>query len=538
VIERDRPRRNRTSRPHFLGFDVGRESVRAGIVDPFGSLKIVANCRIPLWTTAPGHEEQSSGAIWKACCVAARDAISQSKLAAADISGIGFSAVGSLVALDIHQRPVTLSTSGRSEMNVISSADTRATVEAQEISLSLHQVLRRSGQTSDARMQIPRLLWLKRNLPDSWKRITTFFELVDFLSFRATREMTRSLCTAVSRWNYVCCQKGDAAGWETTYFRQIELGDLVREGFEKIGRVIRPPGQPIGMGTTDTASEELGVLPGTPVGVGASRSQAHGLGLIGMRTRDLAPSKAEIERRLVVSDVSSLNFLTFSTRPRFVTGTLGPFYSALIPSMWVTEGYRSYWQPDTTAALERESRSVEIHAEREGAEVSEFHDISPMGKRARDIFGREVAMNSGDDRNWRSISPIAAMSCPIQLPTTKVVVKLFVEETRSFAHKVYREVKRWNDKGCRIDTLLVDGTIQNKTFLRELGAIAGCRILVPKVPDATLQGSAILGAVASGHYSSISVALRCMSPEGDVVFPSNDLGAVSSANRKSYIGKQ
>ena len=51
--------------------------------------------------------------------------------------------------------------------------------------------------------QMGKLSWLKQHLPDAWKRAAHFFDLPDFLTYRATGETTRSLCSLVCKWAYV-----------------------------------------------------------------------------------------------------------------------------------------------------------------------------------------------------------------------------------------------------------------------------------------------------------------------------------------------
>ena len=75
-------------------------------------------------------------------------------------------------------------------------------------------------------MEPPKLLWLKENQPATWSRTKRFFDLPDFLVYRATGVDVRSLCTTVCKWTYV----GKERRWDESFFREIGLGDLVDEG--------------------------------------------------------------------------------------------------------------------------------------------------------------------------------------------------------------------------------------------------------------------------------------------------------------------
>ena len=74
-------------------------------------------------------------------------------------------------------------------------------------------------------MQTPKLLWLKECKPDTFERARKFFDLPDFLSYRATGNDTRSLCTVVCKWTY----RGDRNAWDASYFSHVGLKELADE---------------------------------------------------------------------------------------------------------------------------------------------------------------------------------------------------------------------------------------------------------------------------------------------------------------------
>lgn len=128
--------------------------------------------------------------------------------------------------------------------DIIMWMDHRAKQEATEINKMSHDVLKSVGGSISLEMQTPKLMWLKRNKPNIWMRVEDFYDLPDFLTWKATGQKTRSLCSAVCKWTY----NGDGGkeGWSSSYFRDIGLGDLVDEKFVKIGQDIVFPGDFIG----------------------------------------------------------------------------------------------------------------------------------------------------------------------------------------------------------------------------------------------------------------------------------------------------
>ena len=131
------------------------------------------------------------------------------------MAGVGFTATCSLVAVDPHGLPVTVSPSRGNvyiyyvevmlywtcvcvcvgldpQRNVVSWQDHRAVKEAAEINSLHHPVLRCVGGALSPEMQPPKLLWLKRHLHDDcWERAGHFFDLADYLSHRATGSCSR-----------------------------------------------------------------------------------------------------------------------------------------------------------------------------------------------------------------------------------------------------------------------------------------------------------------------------------------------------------
>ncbi len=229
---------------NFIGIDVGTGSARAGIFDSNGKCLATAVNAIKMWTPQADYAEQSSNDIWAAVCQCVRSILKDSGVEKNRVKGIGFDATCSVVALDENDGPVTVSPSGEDNQNIIVWMDHRAIEQAERINATKHPVLDYVGGTISPEMETPKLLWLKENMPASWQRAAQFFDLPDYLTYRATGDNTRSLCSTVCKWTYLKRDSSGKAltGWNDSYFQLIGLGDLVEEGYARIGNEVRAMG--------------------------------------------------------------------------------------------------------------------------------------------------------------------------------------------------------------------------------------------------------------------------------------------------------
>src|SRR4029079_16487838 len=124
--------------------------------------------------------------IWEAVGRAARSCREQAQVPAADVRGISFDATCSTVFLTGDGRPVAISTSGDPQWDVIVWMDHRAVAEAEECNATKHRGLDYVGGGMSPEMATPKMMWVKRHLPESWARVGQLYDLADFLTWRAS----------------------------------------------------------------------------------------------------------------------------------------------------------------------------------------------------------------------------------------------------------------------------------------------------------------------------------------------------------------
>lgn len=67
--------------------------------------------------------------------------------------------------------------------------------------------------------------------------------------------------------------------------------------------------------------------------------------------------------------------------------------------------------------------------------------------------------------------------------------------------------------------LVCGGLSKNKLFVQTHADVLGLPVLLPKNSESVLLGSAMLGAVASGYYSSLKEAVERMAGSAHVFLP-------------------
>jgi FGGY-family pentulose kinase len=510
----------------FLGIDVGTGSVRAAIFDARGTRLGLGTHPIQIWRPQEDFVEQSSDDIWRAAGIAVRAALAESGTAPDRVGGIGFDATCSLVLLDSRDQPVSASPTGRDEQNVIVWMDHRAAAQAERITRGRHEVLQYVGGAISPEMQTPKLLWLKEQLPNAFARAARFLDLPDFLTYRATGVDTRSLCTTVCKWTYV----GHEARWDPEYFHAIGLAELTHDDFQRIGGRIRPMGERIGTLTAQSAVE-LGLVAGIPVAVSIIDAHAGGLGLLGVRLGDDegANDPTDFNNRLALIGGTSSCHMAISREARFIDGIWGPYFSAMVPGWWLTEGGQSATGALIDHVIHTHARAAELAAEATAgattvyALLNQTLDRLAAGVPFPAALTRELHVypDFHGNRSPRADASLRGMVSGLRLSdSVESLALLYLATIQAIAHGTRHIIASMNARGYRIDTLVVcGGDVKNPVFVREHADATGCRIVLPREPEAVLLGSAMLGAVAAGAYPDLERAMAAMNAPSRVIDP-------------------
>ncbi len=500
----------------LIGVDVGTGSARAGVFDATGRMLGVGKHPLTLWHEAGEIVEQSSAQIWAAVCAAVAQAMQGHDPAA--VTGIGFDATCSLVA-----EGVSVSPSDDPARDVILWMDHRATPEAEEINAGGHRVLDYVGGRISPEMETPKLLWLSRHRPGAFAAARRFFDLPDWLTYRATGNEARSSCTVTCKWTYLAHENR----WDEGYFRAIGLGALADEGFQRIGTKIVAPGTPLG-GLAAQAAAELGLRPGTPVAAALIDAHAGGLGTLGVSL----PGDPDPTRRLAYIFGTSACSMASTRQATPVPGVWGPYYDAMLPGLWLNEGGQS-------AAGEALAHLIHLHRDA-GPSITEIaahaETLGPtLSETIRAAAGVLVVPEFLGNRSPFAEPDARAVVAGLGLDRgMDSLAALYLGGLSGIGYGLRQLIDRFAAEGIAIETIVASGgAAQSRLACQMLADTTGRQVALPGGQEPVLLGAAMLGFVASGA-GALSQAMAQMSGGATLFAPAG--GEIAALHAKRFAG--
>lgn len=251
---------------YMLAVDAGTGSGRAVIFDENGNQ--IASAQHEWWHRAdprfPGSMNFDVEGNWTLLSRAIRQAIAEARIAPAEIRAVS--------ATSMREAIVAYDRNGR-EIWACANVDSRAVSEVRDLQRDFADLERtlytESGQTF-ALGALPRLLWLKRNLPDVYARIHRISMLSDWVLARLSGVIASDPSNAgttglysLSKRNWMPEALSNAGMRDDIFPESVEPGTV-------IGRV------------TEKAASETGIAAGTPVvmGGGDCQSGAAAIGVV------------------------------------------------------------------------------------------------------------------------------------------------------------------------------------------------------------------------------------------------------------------
>ncbi|MDC0602722.1 FGGY family pentulose kinase [Aliiglaciecola sp.] len=461
---------------YFIGIDVGTGSARAGVFDENGWLVSDSSEAITLYRPQVGRAEQSSAQIWKAICIAIQRALSASSVAPRTVKALSFSATCSLVLVGKQGSPVSLSHT-ENDTDVVVWMDQRAVDEAQEVNRTGHYVLESLGGQISPEMQVPKMMWLKRNRPELWEQLDYAGDLADYLTYRCTGRAERSICTLVCKWTY----DGEKDGWHEDFLSTVGLSDLL--SVANLPDKALKVGESIGY-LTQQAADDLGLTTGTLVTAGLIDAHAGALGTVGTKS-------SNVEQYLALIAGTSNCHLIMAKTAHPTPGVWGPYKHAIFPDYYLTEGGQS----TTGAALDHVVNLFGIDDKLDESPHLVAGDLIYQRLIDDIYFGSDVQVIPDFLGNR---SPIASPELRAMISGLTIedpfetFLKVYFATAKGIAYGTRMVIEQINHCGGDVQTIFLSGGHKKSPLLTELYAdVTGCRVVVSGCEEPVLLGAAI-----------------------------------------------
>lgn len=533
---------------YYIGVDVGTGSARACIIDSMGNILSLAERPIQREQLKPNFITQSSQEIWQAVCHCVKSVVRDSGVPSEKIHGIGFDATCSLVVVEEgSNKEVAVGPDFQNtNQNIILWMDHRAIEETEQINATGDKCLKYVGGQMSVEMEIPKIKWLKNHLPNNKFDECKFFDLADYLTFKASGKETRSFCSTVCKQGLLPVGvEGSKEGWSREFLTEIGLEDFIEDDFRKIGGSVKNSDKGKNflsagefVGAIDPAvAEELGLSNHCVVGSGVIDAYAGWVGTVAARTDVSIPALVKIDQekvgmdratgRLAAVAGTSTCHIAMSRDPIFVDGVWGPYRDALATNFWCAEGGQSCTGALLAHVMTTHPAYTELSQLADAASVSKFDYLnSRLETLAQQQKSRSVVHLArhlffyGDYHGNRS--PIADPSMRAAIIGQSMdnsiddLALMYLGACEFIAQQTRQIVEKMTTSGHDMAAIFMSGgQCRNGLLMRLLADCTGLPIVIPRYIDAAVVfGSALLGAVASesfdlsGTTSELSVSRK------------------------------
>lgn len=223
---------------YVMSFDCGTSAIKATLVNFQGDICSISTENYPLLNPKAGWVEQNPNDYWDAVGVTAKKATENLGVQKEQVKGIVFGTQWKgIIPLDKNDNVL---------YNNIIWLDGRAKEQAEKLNRRLDTNVMHHQE------YWPRLMWVKENLPDIYKKTDKFLEVNSFLKFKATGVKAVDLTN-----NFVYAGKENL---QTYYNKVLKAADLDINKFPHLVHPTEKVGQ-----LSKEAAEHLDLLEGTPV---------------------------------------------------------------------------------------------------------------------------------------------------------------------------------------------------------------------------------------------------------------------------------
>lgn len=489
----------------FLAIDAGTTSLKAALIDDQGRILASELREYQLLTPAPGIVEADPEVYWQALICAVRSILTQNETPVEEIATLCISSQGeTFIPVDSHGAPLS---------RAIVWLDNRASEEARSIEnrFGAEEVFHHTGQPEIApTWPACKMLWIRRHDPELFNRTHKFLWLEDFLLYRLTGQYVTSVAQQTSSI-LLDIQTGD--WWpEMIEFVGVDPGML--------GRLVKP-GEPVGT-LLPRSVKALGMSTRT-LAVAGSMDQA----IAALGAGNIAPGM------VVESTGGALGIVVTLDTPLFDPQRRIPCYFHALPDTYCllpwgqTAGMALKWFRDQFFGLEAQA-------------------ARKAGRDPYDDMTAEAAQVPPGCDGLVALPHLEGAFCPEFNPNARGVffgatlrhgrphfIRAILE---SVAFMLKRNLDLLEELGIPVEAVTsLGGGARSRLWLQIKADALGKPVQTIQVEEAACLGAAILGAVATGAYTTYKEAVTHMVHYGKIYQPDPTYHPVYQQRYKDYI---
>jgi xylulokinase len=486
---------------HFLAIDAGTTSMKAALFDASGNLLAVDRQEYLLETPAPAVVELDAEIYWATCCRAVRSVVEASATPPAQIAAVCISSQGeTLIPVDSAGVPLR---------KAIVWLDNRAVDEAHLIreafgDEAMHRI---SGQPEIVpTWPACKILWLRRNEPDLFHRTDKFLLLEDFLLHRLTGRFVTEYAMQTSSLLLGILAKE----WHGPIL------DFIGITPDRLGRLMEP-GAVVGP-LSESGAAQTGLSPAT-IAVAGGMDQV--LGALG--SGNIAPGIVTENTGGALAVVATLAEPLFDPLRR-------------VPCHY-------HARPDTYCLLPwSQTAGMALKWFRDAFFAAEAEEARRAGLDPYDRMTREAARAPAGSDGLVVLPHLEGAACPEFNPAARgVFFGATLRHTRahfvravmeSVAYMLKRDVDLVTELGVPVrEVRSAGGGARSNLWLQIKADVLQLPVATVACEETACLGAAILGAVATGTFTSLEQAVAQMAALHGRVEPDP---ATAELYRKGY----